>query len=366
MTIKGIPDFFRKHNIKKYHVPLTELSNKQIVIDGNNLCHTRFWGVKSRLLNRCNLDMEIPSKEAEINNLKESVLTYLYKFIKHKCITIIVFDGAAPPEKFNTITKRRDQHRNARDRYNDIVNKLNVIYEEGDIPSQELKDEFKSLYKRVVLPTRNMMNKVADHIKKLGVPVLYSIGEGDGLCASLVMEGYCVMAISGDHDILVYGCDLLATDYHIDNIDGVEYIHGIYVLDEILKDLNLNMSEFQNLCICSGCDYNINKRGYGPAKIYRKIQNDNIEDIITYESVNYARCMEMFKYRPSTSLIDTERSSILIGFGNSEDPDNEGRYYHLIDNIKNSLDYVSLRDKSPITGEFGTSYSGHPLGPTPL
>ena len=356
MTIQGLSKFLKDRNVPTGRIPLTTLANTQFAIDGNNLCHNRLWGARIQVLKRTNLNVTIPTVDDIMNELISSVLKYLKTLLHSRCVPVVVFDGTAPVAKSSTLEYRRNSMAVLRQQYMEVENQIKMAHEQGEAPPSAVKDQFTKLFKQVNNHTTYMFHQVAKRLKETGIPVIKAKGEGDSVCASLVMEGYCALAISNDKDILAYGCPILVTNINVVREDGQLMLTDAYVLEDILKTLDLNFYEFQTLCICVGCDYNTRERYMGPTRVYDKIKDGNEDDLKSLRPIKFDECIKIFQHRPVTTLIDEEESTPFIGMQPTDE--DQDKMLAGLDSLASNIAYVLLRGKTSIASSRGMSYDG--------
>ncbi len=108
-----------------------------------------------------------------------------------------------------------------------------------------------------------------------GISYVEAYGEADGMLAQLCNEGVIDAVISDDSDLLAFGCNRLLRNFDVHKDEVLEYR-----FEYILDNLNLSYSEFLDMCILMGTDFNERLRKT-PEIIYSLIQeNHNFESVI--------------------------------------------------------------------------------------
>ena len=181
--------------------------------------------------------------------LLENMYTMLSLFRYYKIIPIFVFDGKAPAEKNKLLEKRNTEKIIAEKKYNDIKQELkatkNVSYYNKLCENMiTLKKKFIRIKKQDIINIQNLMDA-------FGVTYIEADGEADEVCAKLVIKKHAYACLSEDMDLFVYGCQRVLRYLSLLTETVV-----IYYLDVILKDLDLSLTEFKEICILSGTDYN--------------------------------------------------------------------------------------------------------------
>ena len=193
---------------------------------------------------------------------------YLYRFLSDDCllenmysmvalmrhnniIPIFVFDGPAPVEKQKLLEKRRQDKIIAEKKYNELANQLETL---TDITKKkELEEHMFNLKRKFVRLKRKDVLAVKHLLTAFGVTYLDAVGEADELCASLVIKRQAYACLSEDMDLFIYGCPRVLRYLSLLNETMI-----LYNLDKILEDLKLTLTEFKEICILSGTDYNYN------------------------------------------------------------------------------------------------------------
>ena len=122
--------------------------------------------------------------------------------------------------------------------------------EELMLRAVHIQSRILSLQKQARRPTREMIADCKQLFELLGVPYVQSPGESDVTLASMCLNGEVCGVMSEDTDMLPYGCEVFITGFK-DNLDYVTEFR----LSRVLSHLNMERSQFVDLCILCGCDY---------------------------------------------------------------------------------------------------------------
>jgi 5'-3' exonuclease len=271
MGVQGLNQYLL-HNVpkdskiiqKKY---LYQLSNRTISIDASIYIYKFFI-------------------ENDYNMLKNGINTMINDFRTNKITPIFVFDGKPTKMKEYMINKRRSEKHDAELEYN------NVNTNTGE--KEKLKKMFIKPNKATIDFVKVLLNK--NKIKYIDAP-----NEADPICAWLVNTGHCWACLSDDTDMFIYGCPRVLRSYSINTKSLM-----LYQFDDILKRLKLTFTEFREICVISGTDYNANNINinsvfnlfYKYKKILKEttcepdnyfinwlINNDYINDEINYSEI---------------------------------------------------------------------------------
>jgi flap endonuclease-1 len=211
--------------------------------------------------------------------LQEEVLLenfyLLLSLLKYYNITgIFVFDGKPPEEKYKLIQKRNSVKAEAREKYKELEIKINEIndneYEKEG--KNVIENEMVELKKKFVKLERYHIDSIKKLITAFGESYIDAEGEADQLCAKLVIKKIAYACLSEDMDLFLYGCPRVLRYLSLLNESMV-----LYNLSEILKELEISLNDFRQICVLSGTDYNDNNNGldlYKSVEFYKSYKND--------------------------------------------------------------------------------------------
>jgi len=219
--------------------------------------------------------------------LQEEVLLenfyLLLSLLKFYNITgIFVFDGKPPEEKYKLIQKRNNVKEEAREKYRELELKVNEI-NDNEYEREEknvLQNEMVELKKKFVKLERYHIEIVKKLITAFGESYIDAEGEADQLCAKLVIKKIAYACLSEDMDLFLYGCPRVLRYLSLLNESMV-----LYNLSEILKELEISLNDFRQICVLSGTDYNDNNNGldlYKSVEFYKNYKNDEKNNNIDF------------------------------------------------------------------------------------
>ncbi len=167
-----------------------------------------------------------------------------------------------------------------------------------DITQAEL-DEYAKNLRQSVSPSSEEICELNQVLTDFGFPVVKAKYDAEQFCSNLVIDGYADAVYSTDIDSLVFGTPVLINEIVKDKF------HLVY-LDQVLKGLDLTFSQFVDLAILSGTDFNDNIPNIGIIKAYKLIKTykciENIDDKYDKSCLFYERVREIFKYYPSDNI----------------------------------------------------------------
>lgn len=165
---------------------------------------------------------------------------------------IFVFDGKPPNEKKSLLIERKIARLQNENELNDLEYQLLECNNNKD--KKEIISQIEHLKKKIVNITVNDFDLIKELIDAFGFDYINADGEADEVCAYYVVNNKAWACLSDDTDMFLYGCPRVLRQLNLWNESVLLYIHS-----EILNELDLTQEEFNELCIYSGTDYNINK-----------------------------------------------------------------------------------------------------------
>lgn len=313
MGIKNLRQLIKRYNISLFEkfIPFQNFANKTVLLDAS---------------------LYICKYKATAKNHKfEESFIYLFETLKSaKINVVVVFDGTSPKEKSDEREKRRERKEQAYVRVETLEREISN-YEKTKTISDVLQDAISKVNfpSSIILPKRLTINnqpelsketlrKLKEYVTKqksylfeitsadfesveqlcnlLGIPVLHAPGEAEIFCAHLVKKGQADAVITKDSDVLACSTPIVITDINFNS-----QMFTVIETNKLLELLNLNETEFLDLCILCGTDYNSNIKGIGPVKalsLINKYHSLNIiedkEKSLNINSLNYEVVRNLF------------------------------------------------------------------------
>lgn len=185
------------------------------------------------------------------------------RMIESGIVPLYVFDGKAPENKTNELQKR------------------NVKREKADemLKSASGKLEIEKYEKRKVKVNEKHVFECKKLLNLLGVPIVEAPSEAEAYCAYLCKSGFVQAVATEDMDSLTFGSPILLRNMNVSQAKRLDIEE--YNLKIILKELDISMELFIDLCILLGCDYCETIKGIGTKRAYELIKKyGKIEQII--------------------------------------------------------------------------------------
>ena len=185
---------------------------------------------------------------------EEALLENMYLFIslmhQYNIVPIFIFDGKPPPEKRALLRQRHQDKRSAYEKYLKMQSNIaNAEYSEDErrkmqIEMEALKRQCVRVYDEDIVKVKRLMDAYC-------VTYYDAPNEADDLCAYFVSSGKAWGCVSDDMDMFLYKCP-----YVIRNLSLMNQTVMLYDTHSILTDLDMSETEFCEIIMLSGTDYN--------------------------------------------------------------------------------------------------------------
>lgn len=252
MGIKNLNRLFIENCSKNatYRINLRELSGKTIAVDTSIYIY------------------KFIAQDALIENMY--LLISIFK--KNNITPIFVFDGKSPPEKRELILQRNRLKKDAEKKYKELQQ---MIAQSMDVSKSDIEVEMDALKKKFIRIKEADILKIKALMSAYGASYCDAEGEADKLCVYMVKTELAWACLSDDMDMFVYGCPRVLRHASL-----LKHNVILYDLNIILNELNMTMSEFRQITVISGTDYNINQTTslHETMKWFQQYKKDCISD----------------------------------------------------------------------------------------
>jgi len=224
---------------------------------------------------------------------------------------IYVFDGEAPDLKSKTHKKRGSFRENAKEKY--------------DKAKQEEDFAMMKRYgSQLIRLSDEMIVESKELLEAMGVMVIQAPGEGEAQCAYLAKEKKEIYAsVSQDYDSLLFGAPRLIRNLTVSKrkktaTGYIEINPELILVEDLLKELNINAEQLICLGILVGTDYNPKgipgigqKRALEMVKEHKTCENifefvkDKIEELSEEDKFDWKEVFELFN-KPNVKNFDIE------------------------------------------------------------
>ncbi|KAJ3788072.1 flap endonuclease 1 [Lentinula aff. detonsa] len=255
MGIKGLTGLISEHApqaIKEHDIKT--LFGRKVAIDASMSIYQFLIAVRQR-------DGEMLMNDA--GETTSHLMGFFYRTIRiveNGIKPAYVFDGKPPELKKGVLSKRFARREEAK--------------EEGaeakEVGTAEDVDRFS---RRTVKVTKQHNEECIRLLQLMGIPVIVAPSEAEAQCAELARGGKVYAAGSEDMDTLTFNAPILFR--HLTFSEAKKQPISEINLKAALDGLNMNMSQFIDLCILLGCDYLEPIKGVGPKSALKLIREHN-------------------------------------------------------------------------------------------
>lgn len=184
------------------------------------------------------------------NALMENMYLFISIMKSCKITPIFIFDGKPPQEKRELLKERSAKKKLAEKKFNDLSKSLeDNTMDENDRRMMEV--EMDALKRQFIRVQDTDIANVKTLMDAYGVSYYDAPNEADELCAYFVKTGLAYGCISDDMDMFLYGCPIVLRNFSLLNQSV-----SCYETPNILHDLGMTESQFREILVISGTDYN--------------------------------------------------------------------------------------------------------------
>lgn len=182
--------------------------------------------------------------------LVENLYTLAMKLRSFRIAAVFVFDGKPPEEKQEEIVRRYERKSKCQEQYDALRRRYESVPPGPD--KHKMKFELEKLKRQFVRLSPADISLAKELLVSCGFQVADAPGEADAMCSRMVQLGIADACLSEDTDMFPFGCPLVLRNLSLGDSTVL-----IYDLNSILCDLGLSFAEFKEVCVTSGCDYNL-------------------------------------------------------------------------------------------------------------
>ncbi|KAK0208336.1 flap endonuclease 1 [Desarmillaria ectypa] len=297
MGIKGLTGLITEHapNAIKEH-EIKTLFGRKVAIDASMSIYQFLIAVRQR-------DGEMLQNDS--GETTSHLMGFFYRTIRiveNGIKPAYVFDGKPPELKKGVLSKRLARREEAKE----------GSEEAKETGTTEDVDRFS---RRTVKVTREHNEECRRLLGLMGIPVVVAPSEAEAQCAELARGGKVYAAGSEDMDTLTFSAPILLR--HLTFSEAKKQPISEINLKLALEGLDMDMSQFIDLCILLGCDYLEPIKGVGPKSALKLIrEHGDLKTIIKHLRAKQAEKVE-------AAVSDDEDEDPPAGTSDVEQPDNQ-------------------------------------------
>ena len=287
MGIKHLNKFLRVECAKSITcVDMKELTNKTIVID---------------------ISIYMYKYHAD-GTLIENIYLMLSLFKYYNIVPIFVFDGKPPDEKRALLKQRYMDKVLAEAEYGRLKMLLDQATMLTSADKNDVVSEMALLKRKTIYLTKKQIANVKALISAFGATYYDAPNEADELCALLVIKNKAWACLSEDMDMFVYGVPRVIRYFSLLNHTIV-----LYNTSSILQELNMTQTEFRELCVLSGTDYNLTNRSVGQQSVVARDFHHTLHSSVKlFYQYKQTKCVDGFyEWLLNENLIEQEEYTCL-------------------------------------------------------
>ena len=194
-------------------------------------------------------------QRGRITSHLSGILFRAVNFMEKGIKPVYVFDGIPPNFKQETIEQRRSVRDQARERWQDALQR-------GEIEEAAKHAKASSRVDQEVISTSKTL------LSLLGLPYIDAPSEGEAQAAWMVRQGDARYVVSQDYDTLLFGAPMLMRNL---TVSGKRKMHGRTItvsperitLAEVLAGLGISREDLIRIAILIGTDFNEGAKGIG-------------------------------------------------------------------------------------------------------
>eukprot|EP00218_Dolichomastix_sp_CCMP3274_P001498 CAMPEP_0170158780 /NCGR_PEP_ID=MMETSP0033_2-20121228/69098_1 /TAXON_ID=195969 /ORGANISM="Dolichomastix tenuilepis, Strain CCMP3274" /LENGTH=359 /DNA_ID=CAMNT_0010396235 /DNA_START=39 /DNA_END=1118 /DNA_ORIENTATION=+ len=222
-------------------------------------------------------DQTLTNEAGEVTSHLQGMFTRTIRMLEAGIKPVYVFDGKPPEMKSGELAKRKEKRVDA-DAKLEAAKEAAEKAEDEDAAAEQLA-EVEKYSKRTVRVTTEHNEECKRLLRLMGMPVVEAPCEAEATCAALCKAGKVYAVGSEDMDTLTFGAPKLARNLMAPSSQGRPILEYDYAAT--LQGLELEPTQFVDLCILCGCDYTDSIRNMGPVKALKGVkQFGNIEGIL--------------------------------------------------------------------------------------
>jgi flap endonuclease-1 len=207
-------------------------------------------------------------------------------------VPTFVFDGGALPAKDIERDRRKDSLRQASARRSEQLGKTTEVSlrvsgpsgsGEADVLEFEVECSPPAAPSR---PTSDDYAAVRAQLTEAGVPVVAAKFEAEAKCVAMVLDGSAAAVLTEDSDALAYACPCVVLHWGSAQAQVV-------CAPAAASELGLTPTQFQDMCVLLGNDFNARPRGVGPVRALRMLRDHgSLEAVLAWASASHEPAFE--------------------------------------------------------------------------
>jgi flap endonuclease-1 len=238
----------------KKEIGLEDLRGKTLAVDASSIIH------QFLALVRYPTGVPLMDKEGHVTSSLAGLFYRSTKLIyRHGIELIFVLDGKRPSIKFAWLNKGEREKR--RQRFERTLREWKEALDQGDLRTAHSKAVTTGMIDSDIIKDAKRL------LFLLGIPVVQAPGEAEAQAAHIAKRGRAWAVNSRDFDSLLFGAPRMARYVSIAGVYrgiGMPSRPEVFELKSVLQHLGITQTQFMEMAILMGTDYNRGLKGVGP------------------------------------------------------------------------------------------------------
>lgn len=298
--------------LPRKEIELSELAGKKIAVDAQLMLYQFMSSIRQRD------GTLLTDSKGQVTSHLQGLFSRSANLMQKGVKLCYVFEGKAPKLKEQVWLTRKKAKDTARE-------KFEAAKEAEDVA------EMRKYAARTSVLTQAMVDEAKELIAALGLPIVQAPSEGEAQAAYMSAKGDVFACASQDADSIVFGAKRFIKNLTISekrkmgkSLAYVSVKPEIYLLDDILRELNITREQLVYLAMLVGTDYNPGGvRGIGAKKALKLVKEKKPEELFIDWGFDYpwqevydtiAKIPITDDYRLEWNSVDRERViKLLVG-----------------------------------------------------
>ncbi len=252
--------------VEKRKISFEELKGKKIAVDFSNAAYQFLTSIRQQD------GSPLTDSKGNITSHLIGILSRTANLMAQGIKVAYVMDGRPPELKTMTQKKRYESKNLAQEKFEDAK-------EKGD---ETLMLKYSRQFTKL---TREMTEEAKELIEALGLPTIQAPSEADAQIAYCCKQGDVWAAATTDFDVLLHASTRMVTNLTVSQkkktaTGFIKTAPDLIVLDDALKNLEINQDQLISLGMLVGTDYHQGIKGIGPKKAIKIVK-----ELITPEKI---------------------------------------------------------------------------------
>ena len=280
------------------------LSGKVVAVDALNALYQFLSTIRQRD------GTPLMTSRGKITSVHSGVFYRTARLLGYGMTPIYVFDGEPPRFKRETIEKREEERKRAREKWEEALTSGRI-------------EEARKYARSALFITPSMMEDAKKLLGYMGLPTVQAPSEGEAQAAHMVRRGDAWATISQDYDSLLFGAPQVVRNLTLSErrkVPGQDRYVKVYPeridLEETLASLGISRGQLVMIGILIGTDYNPGGvRGIGGKKALKLVKEhrspEKLFSLVDWRfEIDPIEIYDLFMDPPTTDSYEAARTAV--------------------------------------------------------